>query len=106
MKCDKLFEYTMSFIHPLIRYPMKLSNLIRDPDVLIALPPDELGRRMIPLLAAWPHEGEQLQLVQFLPSRAAGTSHQDYLGYSVDHRRRKLKSPCAKLGLGLSARHF
>jgi len=62
-----------------------------DPDVLIALPPDELGRRMIPLLAAWPHEGEQLQLVQFLPSRAAGTSHQDYLGYSVDHRRPQIE---------------
>jgi hypothetical protein len=71
---------------------MKLVDLIPDPDVLIALPPDELGRRMLPLFAAWPHEGKQLQLVRFLPSRAAVAPSQDYLGYALDHRQPQIET--------------
>jgi hypothetical protein len=71
---------------------MKLADLIPDPDALIALPPDELGRRMLPLLAAWPQEGKQLQLVQFLPSRAAVAPSQDYLGYALDHRQPQIET--------------
>jgi hypothetical protein len=33
---------------------MKLSDLIPDPEIVIALEPDELGLRMLPVLAAWP----------------------------------------------------
>jgi hypothetical protein len=46
----------MSFI---IHYAMdsemvQLVELIPDPDVLIALEPEELGLRMLPVLATWP----------------------------------------------------
>jgi hypothetical protein len=66
---------------------MKLAKLI-SPDDLIALKPDELGLLMLPVLAAWPHQGKQLQLVQFLPPRPGQPQSQDYLGYPADHRRR------------------
>jgi hypothetical protein len=68
---------------------MKLAELIHDPDRLIRLPPSELGRRLLPVLAAWPHNGKQLQLVQFLP-RAGVPPHQDYLGYVLDHHTTKI----------------
>jgi hypothetical protein len=70
---------------------MKLAHLI-DRDRVIVIPPAELGRRMLPLLAAWPHNiSEQLQLVQLLP-RVGVPSHQDYLGDAVDHRKEKIDS--------------
>jgi TIR domain len=72
--------------HIRIRNPMKLAELIPHPDDLIALPPGELGRRMLPVLLAWPHDGKQLQLVQFLPARAAVAPSQDHLGYALDRR--------------------
>jgi hypothetical protein len=65
---------------------MKLAEIIPDPDVLIALKADELGMQMLPVLAAWPHNGKQLQLLQFLPSRTPVAPHQDFVGYAVDHR--------------------
>jgi hypothetical protein len=71
---------------------MKLTDLIPNPDDLIAMSAPELGARMLPLLAAWPHNGRQLQLVQFLPSRAAAAPSQDYLGYAVDHRTTKIET--------------
>jgi uncharacterized protein (TIGR02391 family) len=46
---------------------MKLVDLIPDPHVLIALEPDELGLRMLPLLAAWPKH-DTLQLSHVLVS--------------------------------------
>jgi uncharacterized protein (TIGR02391 family) len=46
--------------------PMKLTEIIPDGDVLVALEPDELGLRMLPILAAWPQQGNPLQLSQFL----------------------------------------
>jgi hypothetical protein len=48
---------------------MKLADLIPDPDVLIALEPDELGLRMLPLLVAWPKH-DTLQLSHVLTSVA------------------------------------
>jgi hypothetical protein len=70
---------------------LTLADLIPDPDVLIALEPDELGLRMLPVLAAWPHQGKQLQLAQFLPSRSGAARSQDYLGYPADHRRPQIE---------------
>jgi len=46
---------------------MKLVDLIPNPDVLIALEPDELGLGMLPLLAAWPKH-DTLQLSHLLTS--------------------------------------
>lgn len=40
---------------------MKLSDLIPDYEVLLALEPDELGLRMLPMFDRWPrHENLQL----------------------------------------------
>jgi hypothetical protein len=59
---------------------MKLSDLIPDADVLCALEPEELGLRMLPVLAAWPHQGNPLQLDRFLPSVTGDARSRDYLG--------------------------
>jgi hypothetical protein len=48
--------------------PMKLIDLLPDPGVLVALEPDELGLRILPVLADWPHQGNPLQLSRFLQS--------------------------------------
>src|ERR1700704_2828047 len=80
---------------------MKLADLIPDPDALIALEPDELGRRMLPVLAAWPHQGKQLQLVQFLPSRANAAQSQDNIGYPADHRAPQIEIAIREAWAGL-----
>lgn len=53
-----------------LNLPESLSDLIPEADVLIALDPDELGRRMLPLLANWP-EGHAFGLDELL-GRVAG----------------------------------
>jgi hypothetical protein len=47
---------------------MKLADLIPNPDVLIALEPEELGLRMLRALATWEHEGNPMELGRLLPS--------------------------------------
>ncbi|MGC2786664.1 MAG: hypothetical protein WA397_23090 [Roseiarcus sp.] len=47
---------------------MKLVDLIPNPDALLALEPDELGLRMLPILAAWRFPGNQLQRGSFISS--------------------------------------
>jgi uncharacterized protein (TIGR02391 family) len=58
---------------------MHLAVLIPDPDMLLALEPDELGVRMLPVLAAWPR-GSQLKVQSFLgitvtPGAYPGADH-------------------------------
>ena len=48
---------------------MKLSDLIPDPEALIAREPDEPGLRMLPVLGRWP-QYEQLELGTFIASVA------------------------------------
>jgi uncharacterized protein (TIGR02391 family) len=45
---------------------MKLNDVIPDPDVLCALEPEELGMRMLPVLAAWDRRFNPLTLSGFL----------------------------------------
>jgi uncharacterized protein (TIGR02391 family) len=72
--------------HILMRH-MKLADLIPNADVLIALEPDELGLRMLPVLAAWDHRGNPMELNRFLPSVVGDGRSRDFLGqYPVDHR--------------------
>jgi uncharacterized protein (TIGR02391 family) len=56
---------------------MKLADLIPDPDVLIALEPDELGLRMLPLLLAWPKH-DTLQLSHVLTSVLGDQRSRDF----------------------------
>lgn len=66
---------------------MKLVDLIPDADVLIALEPEELGLRLLPVLAAWPHQGNPMQLDRLLPSVVGDTRSRDHLGqYPLDDR--------------------
>ena len=44
---------------------MKLTDLIPDPEVLIALEPNELGLRLLPLLVRWPKD-EEMRLKKLL----------------------------------------
>jgi hypothetical protein len=53
---------------------MKLVDLIPNPDALLALEPDELGLRMLPILAAWRFPGNQLQRGSFISSIVGATS--------------------------------
>jgi uncharacterized protein (TIGR02391 family) len=71
---------------------MKLSDLVPDAEVLIALEPEELGLRMLPVLAAWPHQGNPMELVRFLPSIVGDMRSRDFLGqYPNDHRRPQIE---------------
>lgn len=71
---------------------MKLVDIIPDADVLIALEPDELGLRMLPVLAAWPHQGNPMELDRFLPSVVGDGRSRDFLGqFPLDHRRPQIE---------------
>jgi uncharacterized protein (TIGR02391 family) len=52
---------------------MHIADLVADVDVLVALEPDELGLRILQVLAMWPafHE-DQLQIVTFIKSALQG----------------------------------
>jgi uncharacterized protein (TIGR02391 family) len=60
--------YDNNLYHIRIGGMMKLVDLIPDPDALLALEPDELGLRLLPVLAAWRNQGTQLQPSNFIPS--------------------------------------
>jgi uncharacterized protein (TIGR02391 family) len=64
---------------------MKLIDLIPTADVLISLEPEELGLRILPVLAAWPHLGNPMELDRFLPSITGDIRSRAYLGqYPAD----------------------
>ena len=66
---------------------MKLADLIPDPDALLALEPDELGLRMLPLLTAWRYPGSQLQASTFIASIVGARQDHGYAGqYPADRR--------------------
>lgn len=56
---------------------MKLVDVIPDADALCALEPDELGLRMLPVLAAWPgvHRSQPLTLDDFVTVVRGGIPH-------------------------------
>lgn len=60
----------ISFITYFRSFDLNLSDLIPDADVLVAFEPDELGLRILPLLAKWP-SGHAFQLSELL-ERVAG----------------------------------
>jgi hypothetical protein len=68
---------------------MKLADLIPDADVLIALGPDELGLRMLPLLAEWPGHGNPTELNRFLPSIVG--DGRSLMGQYPPHRRPEIE---------------
>jgi uncharacterized protein (TIGR02391 family) len=57
--------------------PMRLVDLIPDAELLYALEPDELGLRMLPVLASWggAHPGVQLELRAFLVTVLGNIHH-------------------------------
>jgi uncharacterized protein (TIGR02391 family) len=59
---------------------MKLADLIPNPDVLIALEPEELGLRMLRALATWEHEGNPMELGRLLPSVVGDIQARNFLG--------------------------
>jgi uncharacterized protein (TIGR02391 family) len=66
---------------------MKLADLIPNPDVLIALEPEELGLSMLPALATWDHAGNPMELGRLLPSVVGDNRARDFLGqYPADFR--------------------
>jgi hypothetical protein len=66
---------------------MKLVDVIPNPDALLALEPDELGLRMLPVLSAWRSPGNQLRLSSFTHMIVGSAQHQDYTGqYPVSRR--------------------
>jgi uncharacterized protein (TIGR02391 family) len=65
---------------------MKLAELLPDADVLIALEPDELGLRMLPVLVEWPHAGNPMDLGRFLFSIVGDARSRDHLGQYPPHR--------------------
>jgi uncharacterized protein (TIGR02391 family) len=60
-----------------------LADTIPDPDVLLAFEPEELGLRVLPILADWPR-GEMLELGRFL-TRTLGPSNIPGQGPSSQH---------------------
>ncbi len=69
---------------------MNLTDLIPDADVLCALEPEELGLRMLPVLAAWrqEHRSNPLELVRFLTVMERETYQGQPGHYSAGDRRR------------------
>jgi uncharacterized protein (TIGR02391 family) len=80
----------MSFILCLERR-LKLADLIPDPDALLGLEPDELGLRLLPVLAAWRQPGAQLQPNQFIPSIVGDPRNPDYPGQYPPNRRPEIE---------------
>jgi hypothetical protein len=71
-----------------LRWPYRpdmthLADTIPDPDVLLAFEPEELGLRVLPILADWPR-GEMLELGRFL-TRTLGPSNIPGQGPSSQH---------------------
>lgn len=77
--------------------PESLSDLIPEADVVVALEPDELGRRMLPLLANWP-AGHAFGLTELL-TRVAGDEPCAFpMGNYPPNRRAEIRE--AKRGRG------
>ncbi len=70
---------------------MKLVDLIPDADALLALEPDELGLRLLPVLATWRQPGAQLQPSQFIPSIVGSANNPDYRGQYPSNRRAEIE---------------
>jgi len=51
---------------------MHIADVVSDPDVLVALEPEELGLRILQVLAAWPAHLIQIQLSGFLNGALTG----------------------------------
>src|SRR5580692_5219215 len=52
---------------------MNLADIIPDPDAVIALEPDELGLRLLQVLAKWPQHMQQIELATFMNSALGRT---------------------------------
>ncbi len=70
---------------------MKLVDLIPDPDALLALEPDELGLRMLPVLAAWRSPSILLALSAFIPSSVGNPQYPNCPGQYPASRRAELE---------------
>ena len=72
------------------RAPLNLSNLIPDAEVLIAFEPEELGLRLLPLLANWP-QGRSFQLSELLGAVAGDQQNQFSVGNYPPHHRAAIR---------------
>ncbi len=70
---------------------MKLVDLIPDSDALLSLEPDELGLRMLPVLAAWRSPGNPLEPSRFIPSIIGNPQYPDYPGQYPANRRGEIE---------------
>jgi uncharacterized protein (TIGR02391 family) len=71
---------------------MQIAALIPNADILIALEPDELGLRMLLMLAQWDHRGgNTMELRRFLPSVVGDVRSRDYLGQYPSHRTQEIE---------------
>lgn len=66
---------------------MKLVDLIPEADALLALEPDELGLRLLPILASFPRPGTQLEPGNFFPSIVGSDQSGSYPGQYPPNRR-------------------
>jgi hypothetical protein len=63
---------------------MQIAALIPNADILIALEPDELGLRMLLMLAQWDHRGgNTMELRRFLPSVVGDVRSRD----PIEHKK-------------------
>jgi uncharacterized protein (TIGR02391 family) len=70
---------------------LRLVDIIPDPDALLALEPDELGLRLLPVLATWRQQGAQLQPNQFIPSIVGSANNPDYPAQYPSNRRAEIE---------------
>jgi len=69
---------------------MKLVDLIPDADALLALDPDELGLRLLPVLANFRHAGMTLQPSYFFPTIVGSDQQGGYPGQYPPNRRHEI----------------
>jgi uncharacterized protein (TIGR02391 family) len=69
---------------------MKLVDLIPDADALLALEPDELGLRLLPVLANFRHPGMTLQPSYVFPSIVGDDRHSSCPGQYPPNRRQEI----------------
>jgi hypothetical protein len=69
---------------------LRLVDIIPDVDVLLALEPDELGLRMLPVLASFRHPGMTLQPAQFFPTIVGSDQPGGYSGQYPPNRRNEV----------------
>jgi hypothetical protein len=71
---------------------VQLVELIPDPDVVVALEPEELGLRMLPVLASFRSPGVTLQPGNFFPTIIGSDQSGGYPGQYPQNRRGEIRT--------------